>query len=93
MRDTDESRLCRRYLKLLGIPARRPALSSLEEIVRSQALKVPFENVSKLYLKKRAGLRGLIGFAEHLEGIERYCFGGTCYATNYYLHRLLAHLG
>ncbi len=89
----DDSRLCTRYRKLLGIPAEPPALGSLENIVRAQALTVPFENVSKLYLKRHAGLQGLIGFADYLEGIERYHFGGTCYATNYYLHRLLLHLG
>ena len=29
----------------------------------------------------------------YLDGIERFNFGGTCYANNYYLHTLLQHLG
>ncbi len=88
-----DAQLCSHYLKLLGVHARRPDVDLLEEIVRAQALTVPFENISKLFLKKRAGLHGLIGFAEYLEGIERYRFGGTCYSTNYYLNRLLTHQG
>ncbi len=82
-----------RYLDLLGIPAREPGLEALSEIVKAQLTNVPFENVSKLYYKRRKGLCGLIDFKDYLDGIERFKFGGTCYATNYYLYCLLDYLG
>ncbi len=56
-------------------------------------MRVPFENVSKLYYRKSRGMRGLPDLNLYLDGIERYNFGGTCYANNYYLHVLLKHLG
>ncbi len=56
-------------------------------------MRIPFENVSKLYYRKRDGLRRLPDLRQYLDGIERYNFGGTCYPNNYYLHLLLAHLG
>jgi N-hydroxyarylamine O-acetyltransferase len=82
-----------RYLDLLEVHATKPDLKTLEEIVKTQLTKVPFENISKLYFKKRKGLRGLIGFEDYLDGIEHHGFGGTCYANNYYLYCLLTHLG
>ncbi len=56
-------------------------------------IRVPFENVSKLYRIKQAGLRGLPGLERHLDGIELHNFGGTCYANNYYFYLLLTHAG
>jgi arylamine N-acetyltransferase len=82
-----------RYLRLLGIPRRAPGLRALTELVAAQAMRVPFENVSKLYYRKRYGLRALPGLERFLEGVERYNFGGTCYSTNYYFSLLLARLG
>lgn len=82
-----------RYLDLLGVPARKPGMEALSEIVKAQLMNVPFENVSKLYYKRHKGLRGLIEFTDYLHGIEHCRFGGTCYATNYYLYCLLVHLG
>ncbi len=32
-------------------------------------------------------------FAQFLDGIERFHFGGTCYSNNYYLYLLLDYLG
>lgn len=54
---------------------------------------VPFENISKLLYKKKLGQTHLVSFEQYLEGIERYHFGGTCYANNYYLNQLLSWLG
>jgi arylamine N-acetyltransferase len=78
---------------LLGVQWGKADLGTLEEIVGSQLTRVPFENISKLYHKRRTGLHGLIGFEEHLDGIQHHNFGGTCYANNYYLYRLLVNLG
>jgi arylamine N-acetyltransferase len=83
----------RRYLRLLGVQKRRPSYRALEELVEAQITRVPFENVSKLYYKKHIGLRGLIDLDRHLDGIELWNLGGTCYANNYYFHLLLKYLG
>jgi len=83
----------RRYLRLLDIKQRPPGYEALAELVEAQLTRVPFENASKLYHKKHIGLRGLIDLDRHLDGIERWNLGGTCYANNYYLHLLLKYLG
>lgn len=88
-----EASLYHRYLDLLGVQAKQPDFETLEEIVKAQLTRVPFENVSKLYHKRRNGLHGLIGFKDYLDGIEHDRFGGTCYGNNYYLHCLLTYLG
>lgn len=85
--------LLKHYLNLLGIQRRKPSLDSLSELVQAYLLRVPFENISKLYYKKRRGLRGLPSLELFLDGIERFHFGGTCYTNNYYLYQLLANLG
>jgi arylamine N-acetyltransferase len=85
--------LLKHYLNLLGIQRRKPSLDSLSELVQAYLLHVPFENISKLYYKKRRGLRGLPSLELFLDGIERFHFGGTCYTNNYYLYQLLANLG
>jgi arylamine N-acetyltransferase len=82
-----------RYLKLLGIRPKEPSFDSLTEIIRAHLLKIPFENLSKLYFLKTRNLRGIPDIDLYLDGIERYHFGGTCYTTNYYFHLLLKHLG
>jgi arylamine N-acetyltransferase len=38
-------------------------------------------------------LRGIPSLEAFLEGIERFHFGGTCYANNYYLYELMRSLG
>ncbi len=86
-------KLLERYLSLLEVERRRPSIEALCELVQAHMARVPFENVSKLYYKKHRNLRGLPGLELFLEGIERFHFGGTCYANNYYLYQLLASLG
>ncbi len=81
-----------RYLSLLGVPRRRPGPEALRELTLAHLTCVPFENVSKLYLRRQTASR-LPTLARFLDGIERYRFGGTCYANNFHLHQLLAHLG
>jgi arylamine N-acetyltransferase len=82
-----------RYLRVLGIPRRKPGLEALTDLVAAHVKRVPFESVSKLYYRKHLGLRAVPGVELFLEGIERHNFGGTCYTTNYYLNLLLRHLG
>ena len=82
-------RLFFKYLKLLGIQRQSPSFEYLKEIVKGQLAKSPFEKISKLDWKKRLNLNQLIDFELYLDGIEKYNFGGTCYANNFYLNQLL----
>jgi N-hydroxyarylamine O-acetyltransferase len=82
-----------RYLRALGITRREPSSDALAELVCAHLTRVPFENVSKLYRKKRLGLTGLPSIEQFLDGIERYHFGGTCYSNNFHLYTLLSSLG
>ena len=82
-----------RYLTLLGVPRQMPSVDALRELVQAHLLRVPFENISKLYYKKHQELRSLPSLELFLDGIERFHFGGTCYPNNYYLYQLLANLG
>jgi N-hydroxyarylamine O-acetyltransferase len=87
------SDLLERYLNLLGVQRRKPSTDALYELVQAQLVKVPFENVSKLYYKKHHNHQGLPNLEFFLDGIERFHFGGTCYSNNYYFYQLLANLG
>ena len=88
-----EDRFFLRYLKILGIQKQKLSFEYLKEIVRAQVTEIPFENVSKLFYKKRNNLEQLIDFELYLDGIEKYGFGGTCYSINFYLNQLLSWLG
>jgi arylamine N-acetyltransferase len=81
-----------RYLRLLEVPRREPGIAALAELTSAHLAHVPFENVSKLYHRKDAGMR-LPELARFLDGIERHHFGGTCYPNNFHFHELLGHLG
>ena len=85
--------LVERYLRALGVPRREPSAEALAELVAAHVMRVPFENISKLYRKNRLGLTGLPGIERFLEGIEQYHFGGTCYSNNFHFYTLLASLG
>lgn len=82
-----------RYLKILGLEQRPPSIKTLVELTRAHLIRMPFENISKLYYRNTLQLTDLPGLERFLDGIEHYSFGGTCYANNYYLHLLLCHLG
>jgi arylamine N-acetyltransferase len=82
-----------RYLNLLGVPRRLPTMAALFELVKAHALRIPFENISKLHYLRRQDLRHIPDVEQYLDGIAQHNLGGTCYSNSYYLHRLLAHLG
>jgi arylamine N-acetyltransferase len=84
---------CERYLELLGVPHTKPSIERLRFLVEAHMLRIPFENISKLYYWKTTGFRGIVDLGQYLDGIERYHFGGTCYANNFHMHQLLKHLG
>jgi hypothetical protein len=49
----------RRYLRLLGVPRRLPDLAALAELSSARLRRVPFQNLSKLYIRNDApGTRG-----------------------------------
>jgi arylamine N-acetyltransferase len=82
-----------RYLAILGVARREPSLAALRELVAAHLTRIPFENISKLYYRKRLGLVNLPPIRLYLDGIDKYHFGGTCYSNNYYFHLLLRSLG
>jgi arylamine N-acetyltransferase len=81
--------LTNRYLSILGVERAAPSLDLLSRLVRAQIVAVPFENISKLSRDATT----IPTLEEHLDGIERHHFGGTCYANNHYLAWLLQRLG
>ena len=82
-----------RYLAILGVARREPSLEALRELVAAHLTRIPFENISKLYYRKRLGLVNLPAIRLYLDGIDKYHFGGTCYANNYHFNLLLRSLG
>ncbi len=84
--------LFEKYLSLLSLKKSLPSYDFLSRIVKAHLIKVPFENISKLLLKKQ-GIKYIPTLSEYLNGIEKYNFGGTCYANNYYLNLLLNYVG
>lgn len=82
-----------RYFAILGVARREPSLAALRDLVAAHLTRIPFENISKLYYRKRLGLVNLPPIQLYLDGIEQYHFGGTCYSNNYHFHLLLRSLG
>ncbi len=82
-----------RLLHDLGLERHQPDLGFLNRLVRAFMLRVPFENVSKLYYLRKYDRRTVPDSGVYLEGIERYHFGGTCHSNNHYLNLLLRDLG
>ncbi|MBT8377982.1 MAG: arylamine N-acetyltransferase [Ignavibacteria bacterium] len=84
--------LFEKYLSILALKKSNPNYDFLRKIVKAHLIKIPFENISKLLLKKHR-INYIPSLSEYLNGIEQYNFGGTCYANNYYLNLLLKFLG
>ena len=94
MVNMDENQhLFQRYLKILSVPEREPDLNYLKELVSAHLIRIPFENISKIYYKKFKQLEDIPPLSLFLEGIEKYNLGGTCYSNNYYFYLLLSYLG
>jgi N-hydroxyarylamine O-acetyltransferase len=81
------------YLAILNLPREAPSPEALRRLVTAHLTRIPFENISKLYYRKRLGLVNLPDIRLYLDGIEKRHFGGTCYSNNYYFHLLLRSLG
>lgn len=88
----EHTALFKKYLALLEVDKSSHSFELLKKIVKAHLIKVPFENISKLYYKQQ-GMNYLPNFSQYLDDIENYNFGGTCYANNYYFYLLLEHLG
>lgn len=82
-----------RYLQNLDVRNKKVSFDSLGELITAHLARIPFENISKLYYFKREGRIYFPGPHRYLDGIEKYHFGGTCYANNYYFNLLLKYLG
>lgn len=82
-----------RYLRILGVKCSKPSYDVLKSIIQSHVMKVPFENISKLYYLRTSGFKGIPTLTQFLDGIEKYNFGGTCYSNNFHIHQLLKFLG
>jgi N-hydroxyarylamine O-acetyltransferase len=82
-----------KYLDILNIRKKPPSMQYLKELIKAQLIRIPFEDISKIYYRKQLNIRGLPDFEIYLNGIEKYNFGGTCYPINYYFNRLLKHVG
>lgn len=87
--------LFHKYLNILNVNPPKLELSreTLDQLVLSHLSRIPFENISKLYYHSQFHSSTIPDFEQYLEGIERYHFGGTCYANNYYFYLLLKNLG
>lgn len=81
-----------RYLRHLGVERAKPGYGYLRRLISAHQRAVPYENVSKL---ARFGALGpsIPSIEEHLEGMERSGFGGTCFTQNGYFSELLRGLG
>jgi arylamine N-acetyltransferase len=82
-----------RYLEILNIPKHKPSLNTLTHLVKAHLIRIPFENISKIYYKIKHNLNYIPDLELYLDGIVNFNFGGTCYSNNYYLNRLLNFLG
>ncbi|MCX6155343.1 MAG: arylamine N-acetyltransferase [Candidatus Kapabacteria bacterium] len=83
----------RHYLDILDVNVSKNNLSTLSELIKAHLSKIPFENISKLYLYKNNNLTNIPCFGLYLRNIDDYNFGGTCYSNNYYFYLLLFFLG
>ena len=81
------------YLAALGVEKGPATLHTLRAVVRAHLMRVPFENISKLWRLGRLGLCDVPDIDLFLDGIRRHHLGGTCYSNNLQMCRLLAGLG
>jgi N-hydroxyarylamine O-acetyltransferase len=82
-----------KYLEYLDVNISTNDLTSLNRLVKSQLIKFPFENISKLILQEEKQLNGLVDADTHLNNSIEFGLGGTCYPNNYYFNELLRKIG
>lgn len=82
-----------RYMAVLGLEESPPGSRALSALVRAHLTRVPFENISKLFLHRKTGATTIPMLDDYLDGISRFNLGGTCYANNVYLFQLMRNLG
>ena len=61
--------LIARYLAILGVDRVDPGFGALRDLVAAHLTRIPFENISKLYYRKRLGLVDVPDISLYLEGI------------------------
>ena len=88
-----DSSLLNEYLQILNVSIRKPDVDALRELISSHLEHIPFENISKIYYKKKFKLCYIPSFELYIDGIRKYNFGGTCYSNNFYFNQLLEYLG
>jgi hypothetical protein len=79
---TNYKTLFKKYISTLGVKETIPYLKLLNKIVRAHLIKIPFENISKLYYKQE-GKNYFPELSQYLEDIEKNNFRGTCCVNNY----------
>jgi len=82
-----------RYMAVLGLVVEPPGENALSALVRAHLTRVPFENISKLFLHRKTGATAIPPLDDYLDGISRFNLGGTCYANNMYVFQLMRYLG
>ncbi len=80
-------------MAVLGLEIEPPGERALSALVRAHLTRVPFENVSKLFLHRKIGATTIPALDDYLDGISRFNLGGTCYANNVSLFQLMRNLG
>jgi arylamine N-acetyltransferase len=84
-----------RYLRLLGLEREPPSLPALARLVRAQVLTVPFENVTAILRRARAGEGPVppVDTDAMLDAWEARGGGGVCFDATPTFQRLLRELG
>ncbi|MFB5663153.1 arylamine N-acetyltransferase [Alteribacillus sp. HJP-4] len=84
----------RDYLRTLTLLQEKPSRAFLKKIIRAHIRTFPFENISKLISKEqRNGTVSIPGPEEFLASHHNRHTGGTCFALNANLLKLLKALG
>ena len=80
-----------RYLEHLKLKREKPTLVFLTQIIKAHLARVPYENLSKLLRFKQVGA-SIPSFEEFVNQQYENNLGGTCFAQNIHLNRLLKNL-
>jgi N-hydroxyarylamine O-acetyltransferase len=84
-----------KYLSHLGLFPEQPSIRFLESLCRAHLTRLPFENISKLMYYRDQKINGFLipPIDLHVNNIQRYDYGGTCYIINSRALLLLKSLG